>query len=63
MKKPFKNFFLIRLCFITLLLLSVGLYGMAQIAVTGTVKDNGGELLPGVTIVVQGFNYWYCNKY
>ena len=54
MKKPFKNFFLIRLCFITLLLLSVGLYGMAQIAVTGTVKDNGGELLPGVTIVVQG---------
>ena len=36
----------------TLLFLAVPIF--AQMQVTGTVKDNTGELLPGVTIVVKG---------
>lgn len=38
------------------ILLCVGNFAMAQNKVTGVVKDNDGEPLPGTTILVQGTN-------
>lgn len=46
--------FLSKMLIVGFLMISTLAFSQTNIEVTGTVSDSGGELLPGVTVVVQG---------
>src|SRR5690554_7104241 len=49
-----ENYRIIKSLFIGMLLIFFTFQSYAQVQVTGTVRDNAGESLPGVTIMVKG---------
>jgi TonB-dependent starch-binding outer membrane protein SusC len=51
---------------LSLCIIAMAIAGIAwaqQKSVSGTVTDQSGDPLPGVTVLLKGTSYWYSNRY